>query len=175
MRALLLALGPSLLALALACDATGRDVEPREAAPRERLDPPRPGATEEVVEVVEVVEGVEKVGEKVVEKVVEEVVATCLESLASAPTRYEPIVRALCSEHARLGGVGVSLAIAERGALTYRAGVGRRCAGAPAPARAETVYRIGSISKLMTAIIAVELAREGALELDAPITDWLPE
>ncbi len=100
--------------------------------------------------------------------------ARCLQAMADAPPRYEPVVRAFCSEHASLGGVGASLAIAERGALVFSGGFGRRCADAEASVDGETVYRVGSISKLMTAVIAAELARAAALELDAPVRALLP-
>ncbi len=42
------------------------------------------------------------------------------------------------------------------------------------PATAETVYRIGSVSKLFTDIGIMQLVEKGELDLDAPITDYLP-
>jgi len=43
------------------------------------------------------------------------------------------------------------------------------------PATAETVYRIGSVSKLFTDIGIMQLVERGELNLDAPVTDYLPE
>ena len=43
------------------------------------------------------------------------------------------------------------------------------------PATAETVYRIGSVSKLFTDIGIMQLVERGGLNLDAPVTDYLPE
>jgi CubicO group peptidase (beta-lactamase class C family)/D-alanyl-D-alanine dipeptidase len=42
------------------------------------------------------------------------------------------------------------------------------------PATAETVYRVGSVSKLFTDIAVMQLVERGALDLDAPLTRYLP-
>lgn len=47
-------------------------------------------------------------------------------------------------------------------------------AAPPEPATANTRYRIGSISKLMTAVMVLQLADEGRLALDEPIARWFP-
>jgi len=44
----------------------------------------------------------------------------------------------------------------------------------PEPATPATRYRIGSISKLLTAVMVLQLADEGALALDDPIARWFP-
>jgi CubicO group peptidase (beta-lactamase class C family)/D-alanyl-D-alanine dipeptidase len=41
-------------------------------------------------------------------------------------------------------------------------------------ATAETVYRVGSVSKLFTDIAVLQLVERGALDLDAPLTRYLP-
>jgi D-alanyl-D-alanine carboxypeptidase len=43
------------------------------------------------------------------------------------------------------------------------------------PASRDDVMRTGSITKSFTAALAVRLARQGLIELDAPVTDVLPE
>ena len=43
------------------------------------------------------------------------------------------------------------------------------------PATAETVYRVGSVSKLFTDIAVMQLVERGELDLDAPLTRYLPE
>ena len=43
------------------------------------------------------------------------------------------------------------------------------------PASHLTVYRVGSVSKLFTDIAVMQLVEQGKLDLDAPITDVLPE
>ena len=43
------------------------------------------------------------------------------------------------------------------------------------PATADTVYRVGSVSKLFTDIAAMQLVEQGKLDLDAPVSRYLPE
>ena len=43
------------------------------------------------------------------------------------------------------------------------------------PATADTVYKLWSVSKVFTAIETMRLVEEGLLDLDAPITDYLPD
>jgi len=42
------------------------------------------------------------------------------------------------------------------------------------PATADTVYKLWSVSKVFTAIETMRLVEEGLVDLDAPITDYLP-
>lgn len=42
-------------------------------------------------------------------------------------------------------------------------------------ATARTVYRVGSVSKLFTDIAIMRLVHQGKLDLDAPVTRWLPD
>lgn len=43
------------------------------------------------------------------------------------------------------------------------------------PAAADSVFQIGSITKVWTATLIMQLVQEGALDLDAPVRDVLPE
>lgn len=43
------------------------------------------------------------------------------------------------------------------------------------PATAETVYRIGSVTKQFTAASVMQLVEAGTIALDAPMTDYLPD
>ena len=43
------------------------------------------------------------------------------------------------------------------------------------PATTETVYRIGSVSKLFTDIAIMQLVERGVLDLDKPVTEYIPE
>lgn len=42
------------------------------------------------------------------------------------------------------------------------------------PAKSSTVYRLGSISKLITAVAALQLVERKKLELDAPVQKYCP-
>lgn len=100
--------------------------------------------------------------------------AACMERNAGAPARYRGVVRALCAEHVNLGGVGASVAIAEGGALRFVATAGQRCAGGAA-VTAETGFRVGSLTKLVTAALALTEVDAGRMALDGELVTWLPE
>ena len=44
-----------------------------------------------------------------------------------------------------------------------------------APATAQSIFQIGSISKVWTATVAMQLVDEGLIDLDAPVIDVMPE
>src|SRR5579883_2915653 len=43
------------------------------------------------------------------------------------------------------------------------------------PATAETIYRVGSVSKLFTDVAVMQLVEEGKIDLDAPVGKYIPE
>lgn len=43
------------------------------------------------------------------------------------------------------------------------------------PMKTDTIFDLASVSKLFTSLVAVQLIEEGALDLDAPVADYLPE
>lgn len=98
----------------------------------------------------------------------------CLARNDHAPERYRGLVRAFCAEHARLAGTGASLAVGEGGELRFVATAGTGCRDGAAVDR-DTGFRIGSITKLLTAALALTLVDDGRLELDAPIAALVPE
>jgi len=69
----------------------------------------------------------------------------------------------------------LSIAIVDDQQIVWAQGFGMADAKAGVPATAETVYRIGSVSKLFTDIAIMQLVECGELNLDAPITDYLPD
>lgn len=66
---------------------------------------------------------------------------------------------------------GVSIAVVDRGELIWAAGFGSTGAGAT---RADTIHRVGSISKLCLDVALLRLVEAGRLDLDAPVGDYLP-
>jgi CubicO group peptidase (beta-lactamase class C family) len=73
---------------------------------------------------------------------------------------------------------GVSIAVIRRGEVVKRAAYGRASLELDAPARPETVYEIGSITKPFTAVTVLKLMEEGKLALEDPVSkflDALPE
>ncbi|MFI0711438.1 serine hydrolase domain-containing protein [Streptomyces inhibens] len=70
---------------------------------------------------------------------------------------------------------GASLGIVHRGELIAEAAAGLANAEAGIETTTDTLFQIGSISKVWTTTVAMALVDEGVLELDAPIVSVLPE
>jgi CubicO group peptidase (beta-lactamase class C family)/D-alanyl-D-alanine dipeptidase len=92
---------------------------------------------------------------------------------------YAGIVQALKPfiqrEMAEKGLPGLSLAIIDDQQIVWAEGFGMADSQKRKPATAETVYRIGSVSKLFTDIAIMQLVERGELNLDTPITEYLPD
>lgn len=71
--------------------------------------------------------------------------------------------------------VGLSVALVDDQQVVWADGFGFSDLAQKTPATAETVYRSGSISKLLTATLAMQQVEQGRLALDRPITDYLPD
>jgi CubicO group peptidase (beta-lactamase class C family)/D-alanyl-D-alanine dipeptidase len=69
----------------------------------------------------------------------------------------------------------LSIAIVDNQETVWAQGFGMADPKTGKPAGAETVYRIGSVSKLFTDIGIMQMVERGELNLDAPITDYLPD
>lgn len=69
----------------------------------------------------------------------------------------------------------VSIAVVDDQQIVWAEGFGFADPKAKIPATAETVYRIGSVSKLFTDIGIMQLVERGALKLDAPVTGYIPD
>lgn len=87
----------------------------------------------------------------------------------------EAIRSAVSDEMSRLGIPGLSLAVAGSGEVRYEAGFGWADVENAVPARPETVYRLASVSKPITAVAVMKLAEEGRLDLDAPVWRYCPD
>src|SRR3954467_5473413 len=69
---------------------------------------------------------------------------------------------------------GLSVAVTGPSRLIYAEGFGRADVTGNRPATPDTAYLWFSMSKVATATVAVRLADEGALDLDAPVSDYFP-
>ncbi|TJY55405.1 beta-lactamase family protein [Sinimarinibacterium sp. CAU 1509] len=75
---------------------------------------------------------------------------------------------------ARHGVVGASLAVLRDGKVAAAAS-GMLNVDSGVRVRPESPFQIGSISKLFTATLAMQLVEEGRLDLDAPVRRYLPD
>jgi len=72
------------------------------------------------------------------------------------------------------GVVGLSIGVARHDQVLYRGGFGMANVELHVPATADTVYRIGSITKEFTAAGVLLLVQEGKIGLDDPLEKFLP-
>ena len=70
---------------------------------------------------------------------------------------------------------GVAVGVARGRRIIHTAGYGYADVENQLPVTPETVFRVGSISKQFTAAIIMQLAEEGALDLNDPLTKYLPD
>ncbi len=70
---------------------------------------------------------------------------------------------------------GLSVALVDDQRVIWAEGFGYADKENNKPASAQTLYRVGSISKLLTATAAMQLAEQGKLDIDRPLEDALPE
>jgi CubicO group peptidase (beta-lactamase class C family) len=92
---------------------------------------------------------------------------------ALAATRPD-VERLLAAEVERLHLPSLAFGLVTRSGLVYFVGLGARDEGG-APVTAETVFRIGSITKTFTGVALLELRDAGKLDLDDPVAKYLPE
>ncbi len=70
---------------------------------------------------------------------------------------------------------GAAVAVMLDGAVVYAGGFGEKRRGGGDPVDADTIFRIGSISKQMTAAALLRLVQEGRVRLQDPVTRFVPE
>lgn len=69
----------------------------------------------------------------------------------------------------------LSIALVDDQEIVWAEGFGLATPGDSVPATDETVYRVGSVSKLFTDIAVMQLVERGELDLDAPVSTYLPD
>ncbi|WP_328998165.1 serine hydrolase [Kribbella sp. NBC_00709] len=84
-----------------------------------------------------------------------------------------PLIEAFVDSH-DVAGLGV--AVVRDGEVVSR-GFGVRDVRSGAPVTPETMFHLASVSKpfVATAVVSLAIAQEPLLDLDAPITEWVPE
>ncbi|CAM2005560.1 serine hydrolase domain-containing protein [Acanthopleuribacter pedis] len=70
---------------------------------------------------------------------------------------------------------GLSVVMVQRDHILYARGFGVATVGKTRPMTADTPTAIGSITKSMTALAVMRLVDQGRLDLDAPVTTYLPD
>jgi methyl acetate hydrolase len=63
---------------------------------------------------------------------------------------------------------------ADRSGTVYQSAAGPRSAGGDEPVGVDSVFKIASMTKIVTTVAALQLLEAGELDLDAPVEDYLP-
>ena len=90
------------------------------------------------------------------------------------PARFQPFAQAVEQERIALGAPGMAVAVVERGEVTFAHGFGRKDASRPDPVKPTTLFRIGSCTKMLTAMALLQTVQEGQVSLDESITTHVP-
>lgn len=91
---------------------------------------------------------------------------------AATVLRLESVARAL---HAAFPTPALSIAVARKSSVVWRAAFGKADLEFNIDVTPEHRFRLGSVSKVLTATVAARLALRGVIDLDAPITRWMPD
>jgi CubicO group peptidase (beta-lactamase class C family) len=70
---------------------------------------------------------------------------------------------------------GMAIAVVTRDSVRWVAGLGKADVASGRDATAETLFRIGSVSKAFTSLLVMLVAGEGKLRLDDPIKPYVPD
>ena len=100
--------------------------------------------------------------------------ATATVAHATDYSQAEQNARAVAKELLGHGIPGLSLAVAVDGQIVYSEGFGYADLEERVPVWATTKFRIGSVSKPLTAVALVQLVEEGKIDLDAPVQKYVP-
>jgi CubicO group peptidase (beta-lactamase class C family) len=93
----------------------------------------------------------------------------------TAPLTPVAKLDALFAEYNKSDQPGLVVAVRHKGEVIYRRGIGLASIEHAVANTPATRMRIGSTSKHFTCLAALLLAEEGKLDLDAPLTDIIPE
>ena len=87
----------------------------------------------------------------------------------------EQIIQVIEEEMKNSNIVGLSIALVDDQQIVWTEGFGYQDKERKTPATAQTIYQIGSLSKLFTSLAAMQMAEQGELDIDRPLQQYLPE
>lgn len=88
---------------------------------------------------------------------------------------WERLTEAIDYERADKGIPAYAIAVVDDQEIVWSYGAGEADRTRGIEASGQTVYRVASVSKLFNALAVMQLVEQGKLDLDAPITDYLPD
>jgi D-alanyl-D-alanine carboxypeptidase len=98
---------------------------------------------------------------------------TSIQAQTINKARLDSLLNVLSANNKSMG----SLAISQNGQIIYQKSIGNAAIDSPAtiPASAKTKYHIGSISKMFTGVMVMQLIEEGKLTLETTLDKFYPE
>lgn len=94
---------------------------------------------------------------------------------ASAASRFESVDRLLEKHVERQQIAGAVALVMQKGKVIYSTAVGMQDQEAESPMRSDTIFRIASMTKPVASVAVMMLRDEGRLDLDDPVSKFLPE
>ncbi len=97
----------------------------------------------------------------------------------SAPAKYAnitaPLEKLIQAEMKNQSLPALSIALVDDQQVVWTKGLGLAVPKNKVPASEDTIYRVGSVSKLFTDTAVMQLVEKGEIDLDAPVTRYLPD
>ena len=106
------------------------------------------------------------------------ILSSSISTLCAAADRYAntaAVAGTAAAAALQAGASSVTVAVMADGKIVYADAFGMIGNDKSTPADVHTQFNIGSISKIFTAIAILQLRDQGILDLDKPVTDYLPE
>ena len=94
---------------------------------------------------------------------------------ALAPDLESEISRTVEAELRETKAPGAAVAVLKDGEVVYLRAFGVRSQEESAPVTPDTLFRLGSTTKMMTALVALQAAAEGRLDLDVPVKTYVKD
>src|SRR5262245_25171815 len=88
--------------------------------------------------------------------------------------RFQPLVDQIEAERTELGAPGVAVLVMENGAITFAHGFGLKNPDGTEKVDAGTLFRIGSVTKMLTTTALLGLVASGQVGLADPVTRAIP-
>lgn len=96
-------------------------------------------------------------------------------AIALAPEVEQGISRSIEDERRETKSPGAAVVIVKDGEVVYMRAFGVRSVEEPAPVTPDTLFRLGSTTKMMTALVALEDAAAGIVNLDVPVRTYVKD
>ncbi len=95
--------------------------------------------------------------------------------LVSANSVPQAIEQCVEDDMALIGAPGAAVTVIHRGEVIFDRGFGYKRQGETDLIDSDTRFRIGSITKMLTTAAVMQQVEEGRVDLDDPVTMWIPE